>query len=45
MYNLLVSGNKEQWNGDPFLLEIARCVREYTDTESQSDSEISTLQV
>jgi hypothetical protein len=33
MYNLLVSGNKEEWKGDPFVLEIGRCVREYTDTE------------
>ena len=33
MYNLFVSSNDESWNGDPFILEIDRCVREYTDTE------------
>src|SRR5258708_21593436 len=33
MYNLLVANNSEEWNGDPFILEIDRCVsvREYTD--------------
>jgi hypothetical protein len=31
MYNLLVSGSDESWNGEPFLLEVERCVREYTD--------------
>jgi hypothetical protein len=31
MYNLLVSASDEAWDGTPFLLEIERCVREYTD--------------
>ena len=33
MYNLLVSGNDESWEGEDFILEINRCVREYTDKE------------
>lgn len=33
MYNLFVAGNDESWEGDPYLIEMARCVREYTDTE------------
>lgn len=33
MYNLLVSGNDEAWNGEPWILEAGRCVREYTDSE------------
>lgn len=33
MYNLFVSGNDEAWDGEPYTLEIGRCVREYTDTE------------
>ena len=33
MYNLFVSGNDEAWEGEPFILEIGRCVREYTDAE------------
>lgn len=40
MYNLLVSANDESWNGEPFILEIGRCVREYTDaaiTEKYGD--------
>ncbi len=31
MYNLLVSGHLEAWEGEPFTLELGRCVREYTD--------------
>lgn len=33
MYNLLVANTSEEWNGDPFILEVDRCisVREYTD--------------
>jgi tetratricopeptide (TPR) repeat protein len=33
MYNLLVANTSKEWNGDPFILEIDRCVnvREYTD--------------
>jgi hypothetical protein len=33
MYNLFVSGNEEAWGGEPFVLELGRCVREYTDKE------------
>ena len=33
MYNLLVSADENEWNGDPFVIERTRCVsrREYTD--------------
>jgi len=31
MYNLLVSGNPEAWQGEPWQIEFSRCVREYTD--------------
>ena len=33
MYNLLVSANEDAWNGEPFVIERARCVAaaEYTD--------------
>lgn len=31
MYNLLVSGSDESWNGDPWVTDTGRCVREYTD--------------
>lgn len=40
MYNLLVSFSKDTWNGDPFYIDINRCVREYTDkkiTEKYGD--------
>lgn len=30
MYNLFVSGNDEAWHGEPFEIELSRCVREYT---------------
>ncbi len=32
MYNLLVANNSEEWNGDPFIIEVDRCIRvqEYT---------------
>jgi hypothetical protein len=33
MYNLLVSGSSEAWDGDPWVIDLSRCVREYTDTE------------
>lgn len=33
MYNLLVAGGEGTWDGEPILLELGRCVREYTDTE------------
>lgn len=32
MYNLFISGGPDTWNGNPFILEISRCVREYTDS-------------
>ena len=31
MYNLFVSSSKESWDGEPFILEIRRCVHEYTE--------------
>jgi hypothetical protein len=31
MYNLVVSGSTESFDGEPFTLEVGRCVREYTD--------------
>jgi hypothetical protein len=33
MYNLLVSSSEDAWNGDPWQIELERCVREYTDKE------------
>ena len=33
MYNLFVSANDEAWDGEPYILELGRCVREYTDNE------------
>ena len=33
MYNLLVSANENDWNGEPFVLTSSRCVSEYTDPE------------
>ncbi len=33
MYNLLVSSDDEAWDGEPYFLDIGRCVREYTDAE------------
>ena len=33
MYNLFVSSSKESWDGEPFVLEIGRCVRENTEDE------------
>lgn len=30
MYNLFVSSSSESWNGDAWLIERSRCVREYT---------------
>ena len=32
MYNLLVSGSDTAWDGEPYILEMSRCVREHTDT-------------
>ena len=31
MFNLLVSGNEEEWRGAPFVVESHRCAWEYTD--------------
>ena len=31
MYNLLVSGSDETWHGEPWQVEVSRCVNEYTD--------------
>lgn len=36
MYNLLVSGNDESWDGQPWQIEQSRCVREYTDADITS---------
>lgn len=33
MYNLLVTGNTENWQGEPWDIELSRCVREYTETD------------
>ena len=30
MYHLFVSGNDQDWKGDPWQIELGRCVREYT---------------
>ena len=32
MYNLFISAGAEAWNGEPWQVEVGRCVREYTDT-------------
>ena len=33
MYNLLVSGNENDWNGEPFVLARSRCLSRFTDPE------------
>lgn len=33
MYNLFVSADAEDWNGEPCQFELGRCVREYTEDE------------
>lgn len=33
MYHLLVSGDNQNWQGEPWQIELGRCVREYTDRE------------
>lgn len=33
MYNLFISGNDEAWDGEPYVLELGRCVQEYTDAD------------
>lgn len=30
LYNLFVSGSESEWEGQPFQIELSRCVREYT---------------
>ena len=30
MFNLFVSASEDEWEGDPFIIELSRCVREYT---------------
>lgn len=30
MYNLFVSGHDKDWNGEPWVIDLSRCVREYT---------------
>ena len=30
MYNLFISGNEDAWDGEPWIIENGRCVREYT---------------
>jgi hypothetical protein len=30
LYNLFVSGDEEAWLGQPFQIELSRCIREYT---------------
>lgn len=32
MYNLFISAGHDAWNGEPWQVELGRCVREYTDT-------------
>jgi len=31
LYNLLVSANPESWQGEPWQIELSRCVRDNTD--------------
>lgn len=33
MYNLFVSAMDDAWNGDPWVMDRSRCVREYTDDD------------
>lgn len=33
MYNLFVSADQESWGGNPFDIDSARCIKEYTDIE------------
>jgi hypothetical protein len=49
MYNLLISANDEAWDGEPYLLETGRCIREYTEASitetlgSLSESAVSQI--
>jgi hypothetical protein len=36
MYNFLVSAMPGTWDGEPWKVELSRCVREYTDNEITS---------
>jgi hypothetical protein len=31
MYNLFISGNDDAWDGNPWDIELSRCIREYTE--------------
>lgn len=33
LYNLFVSGNEDAWTGEPFQIELSRCIREYTNSQ------------
>lgn len=33
MYNLFVSADDNSWEGNPFEIDLSRCIREYTDRE------------
>jgi hypothetical protein len=33
MYNLFVSGDENSWEGNPFEIELSRCIREYSNKE------------
>jgi len=33
IYNLIISGSDREWMGEPVLLELSRCVREYTSAD------------
>ncbi len=35
MFNLLVSGHEDDWEGQPTMFDLSRCVREYTDESIQ----------
>jgi hypothetical protein len=46
MYNLLVSAREGTWDGDPWTVDLGRCVREYTDTAiTQKFGELDTAAV
>lgn len=33
MYNLFVSADPDEWKGQPFVIDISRCIRGYSDSE------------
>ena len=33
LYNLFVSGSEHEWGGEPFQIELSRCIREYTEMQ------------